>query len=54
MKNQNRLEYEKKEALKIANQLYYDEKTKRKISNAKTTFEIDRVLKQARIDQDDI
>lgn len=46
------LDAEKKDAINIATELCYGEEVKRKISQAKPVYEIGRILKQARLDQE--
>ena len=48
----SRIEIEKQEALIAAEELCYGETVLEKIERAQTTFEIDRVLIQARLDTD--
>ena len=43
---------EKKDAIDIATELCYSEEVKRKIAQAKSVYEIGRILKQARLDQE--
>lgn len=43
---------EKKQAAKIASQLRYGDEVIRKIINAESEYEIDRILKQARLDNE--
>lgn len=42
----------KKDAIDIATELCYSEEVKRKIAQAKSVYEIGRILKQARLDQE--
>ena len=51
MKAKTILDAEKKDAIDIATELCYSEEVKRKIAQAKSVYEIGRVLKQARLDQ---
>lgn len=46
------LDAEKKDAIDIATKLCYSEEVKRKIAQAKSVYEIGRILKQARLDQE--
>lgn len=46
------LDAEKKDAIDIATELCYSEEVKRKIAQAKSVYEIGRILKQARLDQE--
>lgn len=46
------LDTEKKDAIDIATELCYSEEVKRKIAQAKSVYEIGRILKQARLDQE--
>lgn len=46
------LDAEKKDAINIATELCYSEEVKRKIAQAKSVYEISRILKQARLDQE--
>lgn len=46
------LESEKREAINIAMQLGYPRKVVRKIQKAKSVYEVDRILTQARLDQE--
>lgn len=52
MKVKTILDAEKQEAIDIATELCYSEEVKRKIAKAKTVYEITRILKQARLDQE--
>ena len=52
MKTKTILDAEKKDAIDIAMELCYSEAVKRKIAQAKSVYEIDRILKQARLDQE--
>lgn len=54
MKAKTILDTEKKDAIDIATELCYSEEVKRKIAQAKSVYEIGRILKQARLDQGDI
>lgn len=54
MKAKTILDAEKKDAIDIATELCYSEEVKRKIAQAKSVYEIGRILKQARLDQGDI
>lgn len=51
MKAKTILDAEKKDAIDIATELCYSEEVKRKIAQAKSVYEIGRILKQARLDQ---
>lgn len=42
----------KRDAIDIATELCYSEEVKRKITQAKSVYEIGRILKQARLDQE--
>lgn len=53
MRDQPNLENEREEALDIAKQLFYDEEIWHRIAEAKSVFEIDRIMKQARLNQMD-
>lgn len=46
------LELEKQNAIRIAKQLHYDKEIIQKIKQAETSYEIGRLLKQARLDWD--
>lgn len=46
------LDTEKMDAIDIATELCYSEEVKRKIAQAKSVYEIGRILKQARLDQE--
>ena len=46
------LDAEKKDAIDIATELCYSEEVKRKIAQAKSVYEIGRILKQARLNQE--
>lgn len=48
----NRASTTKKDAIDIATELCYSEEVKRKIAQAKSVYEIGRILKQARLDQE--
>ena len=50
MKAKTILDAEKKDAIDIATELCYSEEVKRKIAQAKSVYEIGRILKQARLD----
>lgn len=52
MKAKTILDAEKKDAIVIATELYYSEEIKRKIAQANSVYEISRILKQARLDQE--
>ena len=52
MKAKTILDAEKKDAIDIATELCYSEEVKRKIAQAKSVYEIGRILKQARLDQE--
>ena len=52
MKVKTILDAEKKDAIDIATELCYGEEVKRKIAQAKSVYEISRILKQARLDQE--
>lgn len=52
MKVKTILDAKKKDAIDIATELCYSEEVKRKISQAKSVYEIGRILKQARLDQE--
>lgn len=53
MKAKTILDTEKKDAIDIATELCcYSEEVKRKIAQAKSVYEIGRILKQARLDQE--
>lgn len=52
MKAKTILDAEKKDAMDIATELCYSEEVKRKIAQAKSVYEIGRILKQARLDQE--
>ena len=52
MKVKTILDAEKKDAIDIATELCYSEEVKRKIAQAKSVYEIGRILKQARLDQE--
>lgn len=54
MKAKTILDAEKEEAIDIATELCYSEEVKNKITNAKTVYEVTRILKQARLNLDDI
>lgn len=49
MKAKTILDTEKKDAIDIATELCYSEEVKRKIAQAKSVYEIGRILKQARL-----
>lgn len=49
MKAKTILDAEKKDAIDIATELCYSEEVKRKIAQAKSVYEIGRILKQARL-----
>lgn len=53
MRNQPNLENEREEALEIAKQLFYEKEVLTRIIFAKSVFEIDRIMKQARLNQMD-
>ena len=46
------LDAEKKDAIDISTELCYSEEVKKKLSQAKSVYEIGRILKQARLDQE--
>lgn len=52
MKAKTILDAEKKDAIDIATELCYSEEVKRKFAQAKSVYEIGRILKQARLDQE--
>lgn len=52
MKAKTILDAEKKDAIDIATELCYSEEVKRKIAQTKSVYEIGRILKQARLDQE--
>ena len=52
MKAKTILDAEKTDAIDIATELCYSEEIKRKIAQAKSVYEIGRILKQARLDQE--
>jgi hypothetical protein len=52
MKAKTILDAEKKDAIDIATELCYGEEVKRRIAQAKSVYEISRILKQARLDQE--
>lgn len=52
MKAKTILDAEKKDAIDIATELCYSEEVKRKIAQAKSVYEIGRILEQARLDQE--
>lgn len=52
MKVKTILDAEKKDAIDIATELCYSEEVKRKIAQAKSVYEIGRILKQARLNQE--
>lgn len=52
MKAKTILDAEKKDAIDIATEFCYSEEVKRKITQAKSVYEIGRILKQARLDQE--
>lgn len=52
MKAKTILDAEKKDAIDIATELCYSEEVKRKIAQAKSVYEIGRLLKQARLNQE--
>lgn len=54
MKWESSLDNEKKEAVRVAKELYYSDNTVRKIKSAQTACEIGNILKQARLDGDSI
>lgn len=51
MKVKTILDAEKKDAIDIATELCYSEEVKGKIAQAKSVYEIGRILKQARLNQ---
>lgn len=48
----NGLDAEKKDAIDIATELCYSEEVKKKLAQAKSVYEIGRILKQARLNQE--
>lgn len=52
MKAKTILDSEKKAAIDIATELCYSEEVKNKLTQAKSVYEISRILKQARLDQE--
>lgn len=46
------LDAEKKDAIDIATELCYSEEVKKKLAQAKSVYEIGRILKQARLNQE--
>lgn len=52
MKAKTILDAEKKDSIDIATELCYSEEVKRKNTQAKSVYEIGRILKQARLDQE--
>jgi regulator of replication initiation timing len=52
MKAKTILDTEKKDAIDIATELCYSEEVKKKLTQAKSVYEIGRILKQARLDQE--
>lgn len=52
MKAKTILDAEKTDAIDIATELCYSEEVKRKFAQAKSVYEIGRILKQARLDQE--
>lgn len=52
MKAKTILDAEKKDAIDIATELCYSEEVKRKIAQAKSVYEIGRILKPARLNQE--
>lgn len=52
MKAKTILDAEKKDAIDIATELCYSEEVKRKIAQAKSVYEIGRILKLARLNQE--
>lgn len=52
MKAKTNLDAEKKDAIDVATELCYSEEVKRKIAQEKSVYEIGRILKQARLDQE--
>ena len=52
MKAKTILDAEKKDAITIATELCYSEEVRRKIAQAKSVYEISRILKQARLNQE--
>ena len=52
MKAKTILDAEKKDSNDIATELFYSEEVKRKITQEKSVYEIGRILKQARLDQE--
>lgn len=51
-KNNSCLDAEKKDAIDIATELCYSEEVKKKLAQAKSVYEIGRILKQARLNQE--
>lgn len=49
---ESNLDAEKKDAIDIATELCYSEEVKKKLAQAKSVYEIGRILKQARLDQE--
>lgn len=52
MKAKTIIDTEKKDAIGIATGLCYSEEVKKKLTQAKSVYEIGRILKQARLDQE--
>lgn len=52
MKAKTILDAEKKDAIDIATELCYSEEVKKKLAQAKSVYEIGRILKQARLNQE--
>lgn len=52
MKTKTILDAEKKDAIAVATELCYSKEVKRKIAQAKSVYEIGRILKQAWLDQE--
>ena len=52
MKAKTILDTEKKDAIDIATELCYSEEVKKKLTQAKSVYEIGRILKHVRLDQE--
>jgi len=52
MKAKTILDAKKKDAIDIATELCYSEEVKKKLAQAKSVYEIGRILKQARLNQE--
>lgn len=52
MKAKTILDVEKKDAIDIATELCYSEEVKKKLAQAKSVYEIGRILKQTRLNQE--